>query len=442
MKSNILPTIKSLAATSSRLAKEEILKKNLNNLTLKRFFFLALDPYTQFHQRKIPAYIQSKEKISLDHAMDRLVVLSRREKTGNAAIDFLSRLLGQLSDDDARVLERIIAKDPDCGVQASTLNKIWENLIPEYPCMLCSGYEEKVVQKIIYPAFVQLKMDGMRFNAIVEGGNVEFRSRNGKELNILNPLFAEVFLQMSRNIGLGDVVFDGELIVADDFGKPLDRKTGNGILNKALKGTITQEESAQIRATVWDVIPLNAFRQGYCPVEYDIRLATVATAIEKLPSALSFQALVSVVDTTIVNSLDEAKDVFQKYYSAGLEGIILKDRRGSWENKRTKSQVKFKGELECDLVCVGWEEGTGKNIGKLGALVLQSSDAKVNVSVGTGLTDENRSTLTEQNIVGKIISVKYNARISNKSGEDSLFLPVFIEVREDKTEADSSVNIK
>jgi hypothetical protein len=38
--------------------------------------------------------------------------------------------------------------------------------------------------------------------------------------------------------------------------------------------------------------------------------------------------------------------------------------------------------------------------------------------------------------------VKYNARIKNKQGEESLFLPVFVEVREDKNDADSSGEIK
>ena len=65
------------------------------------------------------------------------------------------------------------------------------------------------------------------------------------------------------------------------------------------------------------------------------------------------------------------------------------------------------------------------------------------MSVGTGLTDEMRSELTAKKVKGKIVTVKYNARISSKNkGEDSLFLPVFLEIREDKTVADSSKKIK
>ena len=126
----------------------------------------------------------------------------------------------------------------------------------------------------------------------------------------------------------------------------------------------------------------------------------------------------------------------------GWVALPNKDGEGIWENKRSKGQIKFKGELECDLICVGWEEGTGKNKGKLGALVLQSSDAKVNVSVGTGLSDSQRGSIKPDDVLNKIVAIKYNARISNRQGEDSLFLPVFIEVRDDKTKADASKDIK
>ena len=441
---SVYKILEELRATSSRLEKEAILKKNEKNAVLKQAVFLALDPYTQFYQRKIPKYAPAKKNQadSLQSVLDSLYVLSSRQTTGNEAIAFLTKLLSSLTEDDAKVLECVIQKDLDCGVQESTANKIWKDLIPTFPCMLASGYDQKLIDKVKFPALVQVKMDGMRFNAIVDAHTktVEYRSRNGKEILIDNWLMDEAFLAMAKNIGMANVVFDGELLVVDDAGKPLDRKTGNGILNKAVKGTISEAESKQVRATIWDVIPLLYFRQGKCDVDYETRLSTVVVAIDHLGGNLKH--LVSVVETTIADSLYKAQKLFETYHAAGQEGIILKTRDGIWEDKRAKHQIKFKGELECDLLCVGWEEGTGKNKGKLGALVLTSSDGKINVSVGTGLTDEMRSTLTPKMVEGKIVTVKYNARINNKKGEDSLFLPVFLEIREDKTTADSSKKVK
>lgn len=432
-----------LAATSSRLEKEKILKEHKDNSDLREAVFLALNPLVQFYIKQIPPYLIKKPKLDLTDAMTALSKLSSRQVTGKAAIMYLSELLASVREDDAEVLKRIISKDLRCGIQESTANKIWKDLIPTYPCMLASGYDEKLVQKMKFPALAQLKMDGMRFNAIVNAvaKKVNYYSRNGKIVEIDNPLLDEAFMTMARNIGMSNVVFDGELLVVDENNKPLDRKTGNGILNKAVKGTIKKKEAEAIRAVLWDVIPYAHFMEGECDVEYETRLPTLVTAVDNLPKSLKH--LVEIVETTIANSLEEAQQIFETYYKAGHEGIILKALDGKWEDKRVKTQVKFKGELECDLICVGWEEGTGKNKGKLGSLVLQSSDAKVNVSVGTGLTDEMRESLRANDVVGKIITVKYNARITskNREGEDSLFLPVFLEIREDKTKADSSKKI-
>lgn len=433
-----------LRATSSRNAKEALLKQHVDDELLKEAFRLALDPLTQFYQRKIPEYKpKTKSQLNLQDAFVALGELSSRKVTGNAAIDYLRKLLESVNSSDARVIERIIQKDPDCGVQASTVNKVWKDLVHEYPCMLASGYDEKLVDKINFPAFVQTKLDGMRFNAIVDvkANNVEYRSRNGKEVFVNNPLLDAAFIKMAMNIGMSGVVFDGELLVVDASGKYLDRKTGNGILNKAVKGTIKPEEVLQVRAVLWDMIPTQYFRAGRCDVDYETRLGTLDTAVDNLGENLKY--LVSVVKTKLVDTLYQARREFEKLYAAGEEGIILKDISAPWEDKRAKHQIKFKGELECDLICVGWEEGTGKNKGKLGALVLTSSDASVNVSVGTGLTDSIRASLKPQDVLNKVVAIKYNARIKSKDREaDSLFLPVFVEIREDKTEADASKDIK
>jgi hypothetical protein len=442
--SSINKILNQLKSTSSRLEKEAILQKNSKNALLMRVIHLALDPQTQFYQRKIPKYttVKSSSRVELADILDGLDSLSSRKVTGNAAIDFLAKLLGSLSNDDAAVLERIIQKDLDCGVHTSTANKIWPNLVSDYPCMLTAAYDDKLVAKMQFPAIAQLKMDGMRFNAIVDvkEKTVKYYSRNGKFLDVNYDAFDAAFQQMAKNIGMSQVVFDGELVVADSEGNLLDRKTGNGILNKATKGTISDKERLQVRATVWDLIPNLYFFSGKCDVDYESRLSTVVVAVDNLDK--KYQGLVTVAETNIVENLDAAQKLFEFYHSAGQEGIILKSRSGNWENKRVKHQIKFKGELDCDLLCVDWEEGTGKNRGKLGALVLESSDGVVKVSVGTGLSDELRAKLKRKDVIGKVVAVKYNSRITNKLGDESLFLPVFVEIREDKTKADSSKKIK
>jgi ATP-dependent DNA ligase len=295
--------------------------------------------------------------------------------------------------------------------------------------MLCSQFEEKLINKIKWPAYVQLKMDGMRFNAIVRDGKCEFRSRNGKEIQLLGNL-EEEFIEMAGDV---DCVFDGELLV-NDKGIILDRQTGNGILNKANKGTIKTDEARKVHATVWDVIPYTQFIDGHCATPYSHRFMTL--------KGMVFQKKkIHLVQSDTVENIEEANALFEQYLNAGQEGIILKDTTGVWEDKRTKSQIKFKGELECDLKIVGIQAGTGKYEGMLGAILCESADGVVKVSVGSGFNDDHRKTLGEE-IIGKVVAVKYNARITNREGEQSLFLPIFVEIRDDKDTADKSVVIK
>lgn len=426
-----------LASDAGRIYKTDLLNTRVDDTLLKKIVQLALDPFTQFYQRKIPAYkpATANQADSLESVIDSLNMLSTRQVTGNAAIDYLTKLLSSLVESDAKVIERIIAKDLKCGVSVATANAVWPNLIAEYPCMLCSQFESKLVNKINFPAYVQMKMDGMRFNAIVRNGTVEFRSRNGKELNLLGNLEQE-FIALANGV---DCVFDGELMVMfDDEMQFADRQTGNGILNKANKGTISAKEAAMVHASLWDVIPYNDFVKGFCSVPYATRWSTVEWLINNQDSK---NKRIWKVYSEVVNTIDEANIIFEKLIADGYEGIILKDGRGCWEDKRTKSQIKFKSELECDLKIVGIQAGTGKYQGLLGAIFCESADGVVKVSVGSGFNDDQRMNYGPE-LIDKIVAVKYNARIKNKNGEESLFLPVFVEIREDKDTADSSKEIK
>lgn len=419
-----------VASNNSRIFKTAALMEHKNDTLLREVVRLALDPFTQFYQRKIPAYTRStKETNTLEFALNELYRFSSREVTGNAAINALGNLLSTLEPGDAKVIERIIDKSLDCGINTSTANIVWPGLIKEYPVMLCSPFEQRLVDKIKFPAIAQCKMDGMRFNAIVREGKCEFRSRNGKEIQLLGNLEQE-FISLAGDI---DCVFDGELLV-NDKGVVLDRQTGNGILNKANKGTISDLEARKVHATIWDIIPYVYFADGHCPTPYSTRFATLQN--------MNPSGKIHLVESAIVGDIETAKETFEKYLAAGLEGIILKDMNGPWEDKRSKGQIKFKGEMECDLKVVAVEEGSGKYTGMLGALVCVSSDGIVKVNVGSGFNDEQRKSLMPRDLLGKIVAVKYNARIKNKQGEESLFLPIIIEIREDKDVADSSELIK
>ena len=419
-----------LASDNSRNFKIDYLRANSDNETLREVIRLALDPFTNFFIRKIPKYTPAKDNQadSLSSVVDSLYLLSTRQVTGNAAIVFLTKLLSSLTEPDAKVLEKIIQKDLKCGVSRATVNVVWDNLIPEYPVMLCSGSDDKLVSKLEFPVMVNEKYDGTRFNCIVKSGSAEFRSRNGKLFDLLGNLEKE-FLEYANG---EDVVFDGELLYND--GNLANRQIGNGIIGKSIKGTISAKEAENVNAIIWDIIPYQDFVKGESSISYKDRFSK----LEKM----NIQGKVQLTDHHIVSDIDSAMKIFDEYILQGKEGIIIKDLNKGWSNKRVKHQIKVKSELTCELRVIGSEYGAGKYSNLLGNLICESEDKVVNVSVGSGFSDSQREEYKGDVLIGSIISVKYNMRISNKNGDESLFLPIFECVRFDKEVADNSNNIK
>jgi hypothetical protein len=425
--------LKHLESDNSRNVKIKILTTHKDNTLLKEVVRLALDPFTQFYIKKIPECdtIQLENNNGIKWAIEQLTKLSSRELTGHAGRDHLIHILENVKASDAEVIKRIISKDLKCGVSIGTVNKIWPSLIPKFPCMLCSPFNQKLIDEIKFPAIVQKKEDGMRFNAIVKDGAVEYRSRNGKNISLLGNLDTE-FLALSAG---SNVVYDGELLVQNDNGIVCDRQTGNGILNKAVKGTIKEDDASNIIATLWDAIPYDAFIDCKFDKVYSDRFNHLEYIMYEVKPTR-----IKLIESYSVNSIEETQSLFQQYLTSGHEGIILKDGNSIWENKRSKGQIKFKAELDCDLICKSVISGSGKYKDMIGSLYCESSDGDVRVYVGSGLKDNQR--INSSDYLNKIIAVKYNARIKNVKGEESLFLPIFLEVREDKDVADSSNDIK
>ena len=436
-----------LESDNSRLFKESILEQNKENETLQRVLKAALDPYTQYYQRKIPKYERKEDQPikSLDWALEGLKTLTSREYTGNAAIEQLRKILSLLTEENAEVIKRVVTKDLKCGVNIATANKIFgKGFIETYPCMLASAFNQKAFEAIKYPALIQTKMDGMRANIIIDSeGIVDVRSRNGKQIELSGHFdeFVKNVFYKSPTLASLDVfhgaVLDGELLVLDENDLYiLDRKTGNGILNKAVKGTITPEETARVRFECWDMIPLDDFKAGFCKIPYFDRVDVLRERMEGVYN-LQDDHIISILQTETVGSYADCEEIFNEALEAGEEGVIVKNGDSPWEDKRSKYQVKMKAELEADLFVEGVVEGTGKYEGLVGSLVCTTKDGNLKVNVGSGLSDEQRK-MNPDDYIGKIVSVKYNEKIKDKNSDYwSLFLPIFQELRLDKTVADN-----
>lgn len=438
---SVLKVLQALENNSSRNEKIRILQNEKNNTMVRDVIEMALNPFRTFFIRQYNMPVPAAQPTSsLQGFMQQLTRLEKREVTGHAAIALIETELSKLSADDQEVARRIILKDLRCGVQESTVNKVWKNLIPTYPCLLGHPYTEDTKKHISYPAYSQIKADGMRFNAIVENGKVTYRGRSGREI-MLHGCLEDDFVSLAQG---KNVVFDGELVFLSDKGVMHSRKISNGIANKAVKGTISVAEAQQACVQLWDLIDLEDFRKSHTSKPYETRFSE----LDKLVSEGSFSQI-RLIETRKVKDLQEALVHFQEALDSGQEGIMLKNVNTLWEDTRSNGVLKFKAEKECELEIVGWNPGKpgSKRDGKIGSLIMRSSDGQVEVNV-SGFDDELLDELTNNidSYMGKIGTVIYNERISSQSkgrdSVDSLFLPRLKVIRTDKTTADSGASIK
>lgn len=482
----ILDILNKVAATGSSKVKQQIIQDNKDNEVLKRVFKLAYSKRIMFGIKKFPQageVSQSFGMLTLDDGLDLLEnTLATRKVTGNEAIKTLADFIADMKPTDVEVIRRVIDRDLRIGAGSTIANKVWKNLIPAQPQMLANPYSEKNVSHIQFPAYAQLKADGARCFAEIKGdtvNDVKLLTRSGNEYQGLDLLKLELIkaTETARAIHPDGILVDGELVwfpveeqiepsldhlfgaeesedVAEVMADNASRTASNGIMNKSLKGTISSTESQGVKFQVWDFVPLTAY-QGYKSAHYQVRFDELRNAVQGLSRVI-------LIENFLVKDLNEARVIYAKYIEMGLEGIILKNINGIWEDKRSKNQVKFKEVISFDLECVG-TYAHKKDPNKLGGVYLRSKCGRIRVKAGSGFKDtthvkndedewiripfDERDELDREylwSIRDELIGVIFEGECNNwltsegrKEAYVSLFLPIIKKIRRDKTDANT-----
>ena len=273
---------------------------------------------------------------------------------------------------------------------------------------------------------LEVKLDGVRTLAIVHpDGKVDMLSRNGKEFTNFGHIQDEISAVVKQDPPPYPLVLDGE-VMSENF--------------QDLMKQVHRKGSADAKDAVlhlFDFIPLEEFKKGSWDKTQTQRTAMLKAWYQKHETNLN---AVRVLDHEIVD-LDTPEgqttytEVNKRAVQGGYEGIMIKDLEAPYECKRSHAWLKLKPFIEVSLEIKATEEGTGRNVGKLGALICEGVDdgKKIKTNVGSGLSDDNRDKFWESKdkLIGQIVEVRADAITKNQDSEDtySLRFPRFMRFR-------------
>jgi DNA ligase-1 len=437
--------IHKLNESDSRLHKEAVISQALTAAKLgneNAHFFLTFtnttyNPYNTFGVRQVPetAGITGAEN-PWQEFFDLLDLLNVRQLTGHAARDAIEALSKRFDSEEwNNFCRNVIRRDLRAGISDKTINKICKKTeyeIPVFACQLATNSEgrpEMEGKKRIEP-----KLDGVRVLLTVYPRTYKATavcySRNGKVFENFSHIENQItdrykeFYQLDRSMTEG-FVLDGEVI-------------GNSF--QELMRQARRKENVEATDSVFnvfDVIPLHEFRMGRWNKSLKVRMSLLQKMrpiFDQMPNVELLPHIDVDLDTAEGrNQLDRyAKDCV----NSGFEGIMIKDMLAPYECKRNTNWMKWKPTITVDLTVVRLEEGTGRNEGRLGALVCEGVDdgKQISVNVGSGFSDEDRDEYwaNPDAVVGRTAEVLCDVITKNQDGTYSLRFPRFVRFRDDK----------
>ena len=443
--------------SNSKLHKQDVLTQALEAATLgsenaDTFLKLAgmcYNPYVTFGIKKIPDNQESDRDYANPYPefIELLEQLKERKLTGNDAIDAVAKMSLQFSSNEwNNFCAPVIRRDLRAGFSISTINKVCKGTdyeVPVFKCQLATNSEGR--PEMSGTKRLEPKLDGVRVLMVVsfEPGNSKYGhpepvatcySRNGKVFENFTHIEDQVTANVRKIIALlgseigncrNGFVFDGEVVGA----------SFNELMKQARRKTDAKADDTVFH--VFDVMPLADFQRGHCNAQFRKRI-TAMNNLRPLLDGLSSVETMShiIVDLDTEEGNKELKRYANEMVEADFEGIMIKDLEAPYECKRNLFWMKWKPTITVDLKVIDIEEGTGRNEGRLGALVCQGTDdgKLINVNVGSGFSDSDRDSYWEakDEVIGETVEILCDVISQNQDGTYSLRFPRFVRFRDDK----------
>jgi bifunctional non-homologous end joining protein LigD len=237
----------------------------------------------------------------------------------------------------------------------------------------------------------EIKWDGYRAIAFVEGGRVRLVSRNQ---NDLTPRYPEL-KDMASLLHAKTAILDGEVVALDDEGKAsfslMQQRTGFRPGGKRAVGN----SDVPVLYYAFDLLYLNG---------YDWRRVSLEERKHKLKSVLVTGDGVRYSD----HYEECGNDLFEIARQKGLEGIVAKRRASCYEERRSGEWLKIKIRRTLEAVIAGYTETKGSRT-HFGSLVLGLYDSQGRlIHIGQAGSGFNQKSLGEIAGILKKLETKKN----------------------------------
>jgi bifunctional non-homologous end joining protein LigD len=237
----------------------------------------------------------------------------------------------------------------------------------------------------------EIKWDGYRAIAFIDGGKVRLVSRNQ---NDLTPRYPEL-KDMAKFIQAKTAILDGEVVALDEDGKAsfslMQQRTGFRPGGRRAVGNA----DVPVLYYAFDLLYLDGYDWRRVPLEErKQKLASLVTAGDAVRFSDHYER--------------KGKALFQMAQQKGLEGIVAKKRASFYEERRSRDWLKIKIRRTVDAVVGGYTEPEGSRA-HFGSLVLGLYDKKGRlIHVGQAGSGFDQKSLTEISKVLKKIETKKN----------------------------------
>jgi len=348
--STVIEILEELEQTSGSNAKLDLLELNRANELLKRTFVAAQDPYTVYYVNKFKMPPINTSPASHEVDDDDLLTdflnfiandLATRRLTGNAA---KNEVVKKFASFDTPELQkwclRILLKNMRCGVQETTINKVWPGIVTSFSVALAKtlksefvkGEGIKILEPVSYPVRVEPKLDGLRCIAVKHHGELVFFTRNGTVLESMPKIKAALEVADYDN-----VVLDGEMLASGNW-----NDSNSVVMSK------TQKDDSNLIYNIFDAMPLDHWIIQESAMTYFTRCQIVEKIVGQVASKHVQQ-----VPHIMAKNEEELKAFFSKCMDEHFEGVMLKSLTTPYEWDRSKNILKLKPVVTYEGVIVG-----------------------------------------------------------------------------------------